>query len=301
MPNASRLIDEVVGLLQTFTSDVSQSTTLAADVAPGDLTFTVSSPAGGIAGLSPGIIEMGTELIYCDSVGSDGTATISGWGRGMQSTTPAIHLAGTRVISQPAFPRFWVLEAMNETISRIFPQVFAVAVSDFTTTYPSVTYDLPDEAEWVLDARWQPPTGTGYWQAVKRWRMGQGGTSVLGDPGVSVDVADSMTPGCPIEFTCASQPSPLVSESDDFVSTTGLAAGIRDVIVLGAAASLTTSQELSRLEQTSIEQQDRARLVAPSAALTSSRFLEQKFQARLKEETMSLRRRYPLRLTGAWV
>lgn len=301
MPNASRLIDETLGLLQSFTSDIEQSTTLNAPITSTALTFQVISPAGGIAGLSPGIIEMGTELIYCDSVAADGTATIAPWGRGYDNTTAAGHAAGVRVTSQPSFPRFWVLEAINETIQRVFPSVFAVTVNDFTTTYPQITYDLDDGVQWVLDARWRPPSGIGYWQAVKRWRMGTGGTAVSGDPGVSVDVADALMPGCPIEFTCAGVPSPLVTESDDFVLTTGLGVGMRDVIVTGAAAQLTTSQELSRLQVSTIEQQDRARLVAPSAALTSSRFLEQKFQSRLKEETMSLRRRYPLRVTGAWL
>lgn len=301
MPNASRLIDETLGLLQSFTQDIEQSTTLNADITDTDLAFTVTAPSGGLSGLSPGVIEMGTELIYCDSSDGTGNATIPAWGRGYDNTTAAAHAAGVRVTSQPSFPRFWVLEAINETIQRVFPQVFSVKVNSFTTTFPTITYDLPEDAQWVLDARWQPPTGTGYWQAVKRWRMSTGGTNVAGDPGVSVDVSDYVIPGSPIEFTCASIPSPLTLETDDFVAVTGLPIGMRDVIVTGAAAQLTTSQELSRLQMFTIEQQDRARLVAPSAALTSSRFLEQKFLARLKEETMALRRRYPARLSGSWV
>jgi hypothetical protein len=301
MPNASRLIDETLGLLQSFTQDIEQTTTLGADIGASDLSFNVLSATGGLSGLSPGVIEMGTELIYCDSVDATGHATIPAWGRGYDNTTAAAHAAGTRVTSQPSFPRFWVLEAINETIRRVFPRTFAVSVSTFTATFPVITYDLPDTAQWVLDARWQPPTGTGYWQAIKRWRMGTGGTTVVGDPGISVDVADYVIPGSPIEFTVASMPSQLVNDTDDFEATTGFATSMRDVIVTGAAAQLTTSQELSRLQMFTIEQQDRARLVAPSAALTSSRFLEQKFLARLQEETMALRRRYPVRLTGGWV
>jgi hypothetical protein len=75
---------------------------------------------------------------------------------------------------------------------------------------------------------------------------------------------------------------------------------MRDVLVLGAVAQLLPSQELSRLQMSSVEQQNRSGLVAPSAALTSSRYLEQKFQVRLQEERRSLQRLYPPRLTGVW-
>jgi hypothetical protein len=193
-----------------------------------------------------------------------------------------------------------VLEALNETISRIFPQIFVAKKQTFTTTFPVVTYDLPDDAEFVLDVKWQPPTGTQYWQQVRRWRLANGGSTVLGDPGVSMDVGDRLMPGRPMVVTYASPATPFATETDDF-TVTGLPTGLRDVLVLGAASQLTESQELSRLQTFSIEQQDRARLVAPSAALTASRFLEQKFQARLKEETVSLRRKYPPRIVREWV
>ena len=302
-PNAGRLVDETLGLLQSFSQDTEQVTTLAGDIAADATAFTVSTVRSGQMGISPGVIEIDSELIYCSAVDNDGTGSVPAWGRGYDGTTAAAHSAGARVTSQPTFPRNWVLNALNEAIGRVFPDIFVPRVATLTTTAPasSVTYDLPEDAVWVIDARWQPPTGNSYWEAVRRWRPSRGGTTVTGDPGVSVDVGDYMTPGRPIEFTYAAAPSTFDSEADDFQAVTGLPLSMRDVIVTAAAATLTTSQELSRLELSSIEQQDRARLVPSSAALTSSRYLEAKYQQRLMEERKALRKKYPIRLNRSWV
>lgn len=301
MPTAAELIDETLGELQAFTDDTQLVTTLTGDIAATDLTFTVDSVRSGTVGISPGVIEIDSELMYATAVDPDGTVTVAAWGRGYNSTIAATHTANSRVTSQPTYPRSWVLKKLNQTVLRVFPELFAVKVVTLTTTVPSVTYDLPDDARWVLDARWQPPTGTSYWQGLKRWRISNGGTTVAGDPGVSVDVADRVIPGRPIEFTYAATPTELATESDDFAGVTGLPESCRDVIMLGAAAALTSAEENARLQLSSIEQQDRARIVQPSAALTTSRFLDQNFQMRLAEEKASLRRRWPARLSWSWV
>lgn len=291
----SKMIAATRGLLQSWSLDEEQSTTLADPMDVDDLTFTVTNPRGIATGLSPGIVEIDSELLYCDSVGQSGAATIVPWGRGYLSTTAVSHAANARVISQPTFPRSKILDEMNQAMMRIFPQVFAVKMFETTTTLPQITYNLPDDAEWVLTGKWQLPDGRLYWKSLQRMRV-----SPAGDDGVTVDVGDFMMPGRPIQFLYAAKPSPLVNETDDFEATTGLNLGIQDVVTLGAASALTVSQELSRLQMSSVEQQNRAQLVAPSAALTSSRYLEQRFQQRLMEERKSLQRLYPPRVNRSW-
>lgn len=303
MPNAARLVDETLGLLLSFGDDTDQATTLATDItSTSSLTFTVTTIRQGLMGITPGIVEIDSELLFVSAISDAGVATVEPWGRGADGTVAATHTAGARVVSSPSYPRAKILDALNETILRVFPTIFVPKVTTLTTTVPVVTYDLPEDAQWVIDARWQPPTGTGYWQSVRRWRGSTGGTTVLGDPGVSVDVADTLIPGQPIEFTYAAKPTILPNETADFETTTGLALSMKDVVITGAAAgNLVTSQELSRLQVSSIEQQNRAGLVAPSAALTSSRYLEAKFHQRLMEERATLRRKYPIRITRSWV
>lgn len=300
------LVDETLGLLQSFTQDTEQVTTLSSALGSGALddpaeafTFTVTDVRSGALGLSSGVVQIGSELMFVTTVDEFGTAVVAPWGRGYLGTTATSHNIGDLVTSQPTFPRTAVLDKINETVLRVFPKIFQAKVTTLTTIAPGITYDLPEDAVSVIDARWLPPTGTGTWVGIDMWRPSRGGTTVAGDPGVSVDVADFMTPGQPIEFTYAAVPTPFTNEQA-VLSSTGLAASMRDVLVTGAASSLTTGAEIARLQQTSIEQQDRARLVPPSAALTTSRFLEQKFQLRLSEEVASLRSRYPIRLRRTW-
>lgn len=299
-PTAGDLVNEVLGLLQGYSADSDQVTTLQSAIGPTDLTFKVTIVRSGAMGLSPGVVEIDSELFYISAVGSDGTATVEPWGRGYNSSVAASHAAGAKVTSFPTYPRVKVLDAINEAVARVFPSLFVPAVYATTTTYPQITYNLPDTAEWVLGARWLPPNGIGVWKSIRRSRTEQ----TLGqtpDLGVTVDIADTVLPGQPIEFTYAKRPTLLAAESDDFVAVTGLPVSTRDLIIWGAAGGdLVASQELSRLQTSSIEQQNRAGLVGPDSALTSSRYLEAKYQLRLREEIAALRRRYPVRLGRSW-
>lgn len=300
MPTCGQVIDETLALLQSWSLDQSQSTTLTSPILSTDLTFPYDTAANIATGISAGMVEIDRELIYVENV--DGTnATVPAWGRGYRSTTAAAHSAGARVISQPTFPRQKTLDGLNQMFERIFPRIFAVRSFETTTTQPIITYDLPDDAQWLLKARWQVPDGRLYWQDVRRWRMSSGGGTQFGDTGITVDVADYMQPGRPIQFLYAAKPTPLVNETDDFVTVTGLNGGLVDVVELGAATQLVTALELSRLQVSSIEQQNRSQLVAPSAALTSSRYLDTRFQERLEEERKALQRLYPPRITREWM
>lgn len=301
MTTVAKLIDKTKGLLQGYGLDEEQSTTLAAPgLADVGLQFNVTQARGVATGASPGILELGSELVYAETVSQDGVVTIASWGRGYLNTTATSHLAGIRVVSQPAFPRSKVLDALNSVLERIFPDLYAVKQTELTTTLPIITYALPTDARFMLTARWQVPDGRQYWQTVKRWRMSPGGGTHFGDQGVTVDIGDAMLPGRPLQVIYAAKPGMLAAEADDFATVTGLEESIEDVVCLGAASLMTVSQELSRLQMSSVEQQNRAQLVAPSAALTSSRFLEQRYQQRLMEERKALQRRYPPRITGVW-
>lgn len=304
MPTAGAMVDEMLGMLQSWSQDADQVTTLAASLGASDVAGQVTTSRGVATGLSPGQIEIDRELMYVDSV-TPGTPnasfTITPWGRGYRSTTATTHASGAKVTSQPTFPRQKLLDQMNQTINRVFPDIFATGSVELTTTVPQITYALPADAQWVLGIKWLVPDARNYWKSVLRWRVSPGGGTLQGDTGITVDVADMMMPGQPIQFLYAYAPTPMVNESDDFVTTTGMGASLVDVIELGAAAKAVSALELSRLQTSSIEQQNRSQLVAPSAALTSSRFLDQEYQTRLMEERQALQRLYPPRVTREWI
>lgn len=299
--SCAQVIEETLGLLQSFSLDEAQSTTLGVSMTNTDASFTVTATRGLATGISVGVIEIDQELIYCDSIDAAGVCTVPAWGRGYLGTTAASHTSGARITSQPLFPRSWILQALNETLDRVFPEIFVPKSFESTTTIPRITYDLPADAQFVLRAAWQEPGPTKYWRTVRRLRMTPGGGTQIGDTNRSADVGDDVFPGRPIQFVYAASPGHLVAETDDFETATGLQTGMIDVIALGAAAGYPTiSQELSRLQMSSVEQQNRSGLVAPSAALTSSSLLDRKFTQRLSEERASLRRLYPPRVNGVW-
>lgn len=302
--SCAALIDETLGILESWSSDEDQATTLAADMGPGDLSFTVTDVRGTVVGISTGLVEIEQEMLYVQDVDNDGTCTLPAWGRGYKSTSPASHAAGTRVVSQPSFPRSKILDAMNRALERMFSGgLFAVKSFESTTTVPTLTYDIPDDAQRVLAARWLVPDGRGYWQAVKRIRTWPGGGTLPGDGlnGVTADVADYMPPGQPIQFLYAAKPDALLDESDDYETTTHMPPGTRDLVTLGAAVALLPALELSRLQTASVEQQNRNGLVAPSAALTATRALEALYEQRLAEEVKAQQQLYPPRITGSWL
>lgn len=299
--NLGRMIDEVKGLLQSWSSDEEQSTTLKTTIGSGDVSLTVTQPRGTATGISPGIVEIETELLYCDTVSADGTVTVVPWGRGYLHTTPAVHLAGARVVSQPTFPRQKVIDAINQTLARVYPRVYAVKAFETVATQPVITYDVPDNCQRVLSAKWLRTGARQYWQDVEMVRQPQaGGGTHAGDTGVTVDIGDRMTPGQPLLITYAAKPGFLVNETDDFETVTGLDISIEDVVTTGAAVAMLAALEMSRLQTSSVEQQNRSALVAPSAALTSSRFLDQRFITRLGEERKALQELYPPRILRRW-
>lgn len=300
MATCGLLLDEVLGKLESWSLDEEQATTLAAPMTAGGTTFTVTSARSVALGISSGIIEIDSELMYVSNV-SGTSVTIEPWGRGYKNTVPAAHNAGARVVSQPLFPRSKILDAVNQTLGRVFPELYAVTTYETTSTLPVRIYPLPAGSQWLIDARWQVPNGTKTWQSLKWWRVDPGGGTQFGDgPGITVELGDAIPSGRPLAFRYASAPGLFTAEADVYKTVTGLPDSTRDVIVLGTASALVQSQELSRLQVSSVEQQNRSQLVAPSAALTSSRYLEQAFQQRLKEERQSLQRLYPPRIQWKW-
>lgn len=300
MTTAGALIDEVKGMLQGWSISEEQSTTLSGDMGSLDLTFQVTESRGVAVGASAGIVEIDLELMYVSKIDTaSNTATVVPWGRGYLSTTAAEHLDGSRVISQPTYPKQVLFNAINAAILRVYPQLFQVKVVNTTANAASFTYALPSDCERVIDIRWQLPTAAQEWRGVRGWRMSAGGAT--GDSSRSVDIADPMIQGRPIEIRYAARPSVFTSLTDDFVTVTGLTASAKEVIALGAAIDPTISQELARLQTSTIEQQNRAALVQPSAAQIASQGLEQKYERRLAEESNSLRQLYPPRPHRTWL
>ena len=216
---AASLIEKTRGYLQGA-SDEDQSSTLVTVLDNNDLTFTVNPARGLATSMSAGLIEIGTELIWCDGIAVDGTCTIPPWGRGFRGTTAAAHSVGDRIVSQPRYPRQWTLDEINVAINRVFPNVWVVKHYNTVTTTPQITYDVPNDFEWVLKAEWMVPDGRNYWRDVTYLRSNEGGRPITSDnspdKGITLDMAEQVQPGQPFHIAYAAQPTLLSAETDDF-------------------------------------------------------------------------------------
>ena len=283
MPTAGALIDQVIAQLHGWGATRDRFSYLSANIGPTDSTFNVDATAGPAIGVSPGPVEIDSEQIYVISVDQgSGTCTVGGGnaGRGFSDTTPASHLDGAKVVSNPKFPRVWVLQQLNDIIGGLYPQLFKVDTFVTTVTYPSNTYSLPVQPPLrVLDVQWQNPLGN--WERCYSYELDPyDGTLRLGGGPML---------GRPLRIAYSSEPSPFTQESDDFVGVTGLPISCADVLTLGVVAKQAPGLDLARAQ---ISPVDPARPVPAGAAVAAAKYIMAMYQDRLKNEGASLRKQY---------
>jgi len=300
------IADRIRAELRTWTSDEDQSTTLNTNINNSALTFQVTPVRDLVLGVGAGIVEIDQELIFISNIATDGTCTVPPWGRGYRSTVAVSHSVGAQVRTRPPFPYSKIYDEMNTVLDRIFPDIYVIKHYNSTTTIPQITYDLPNDAQWVLKAEWQVPDGRNYWQQARHLRMSAGGRPTTTsdnnpDKGVTVDVADRMMPGRPIHFEYAAMPTDLTGvPGEDFETQTGLSSSIIDVVIWGAAASMAASLEAVRMQLATAEQQARGQYIQGGTALNTSKYFEDRYQLRLKEERESLQQLYPPAIQMVW-
>lgn len=294
-PTCGDLLDEIKAQLHGWGSTQDRITPLSADIGPTDTTFQVDYTFGQSVGITPGVVEIDSEQLYVVNADPDtGTCTLArGFGRGYSDTTPASHTAGASIVSRPKFPRIWLLKQINEVIGSVYPSLYAVNKYQTVVTYPSNTYTLPNTNGTpmsVVDCQWQDPIGN--WHKCFSYTIDPYDATFRLDSGAMI--------GRPLRVIYVTQPREFVAETDDYVTATGLPLSARDVLTLGVVANQLPGLDISRAQVSSVEQQDRSRVVPPNAGITASKYVEALFQNRLQNEAESLRRQYRPRMARSF-
>lgn len=288
---AGGLVTEVSRMLHGYSNTQDRITPLAKAITDSDTTFTVSFASGQSVGISTGPVEIDGEQLYVTAVDNNtGICTLAdGFGRGYNSTTPTAHAAGASVASRPKFPRADIFRTMNEVIGGLYPQVHAVQTYQSVIQWPNNTYVISPTPEFVIDAQWRDPIGR--WIACPSYVLDPfDGTFRLAPDGMI---------GQPLRVLYAAQPATFTSEADSF-TVTGLPASCADLLTIGTAARMVPTMDIARAQNTSVEASQRAQLVPQFAGVSAAKYLEAKFQDRLKNEAESLRKRYRTRLVRTW-
>lgn len=290
MTSAGDLVTEAITQLHGFGGTQDRITTLAADMTASASTFLVDYTATQALGITAGVVEVDSEQMLTATVDpNSNTVTLARLGRGYNGTTATAHVTGAKVITRPRFPRYWVLQQMNEVIGSLFPDIFAVNTATMTVTYPNNTYTLPSVPQFVIDAQWQDPIG--------RWRKS---FAYAVDPfDGSFRLGDGAMIGRPLRVIYATEPRTFAAETDDF-SVTGLPTSCADLVVLGAVAKIASALDISRAQINSVEQAQRATLVPPGTGQNAAKWLTANFEQRLMNESQSLKTLKRVRLVRSF-
>jgi hypothetical protein len=296
------MIDEVLINLAGYTFQQDRATHLTSAVTT--TTSTSASPLvlslGSTDSVGKGIVEIDEELLWVDSFDRvANTATVSPYGRGYLGTTAATHAADTKVTISPTFPRFTIKRAINDTIRSLGATIFAVKSTTFTYNAVQNTYAFNDlNIKNILSLSWQDIGPSQEWVPIRRWDFDSVADSTAFGTGaqtVTIGV-DSPMPGRTVKVIYATDPVAFTTNSQDYVTQTGLPESTRDVAILGAAYRLLSFLDPARASQVSpqADETDSKRPYGASQSATKQLFAL--YTQRLNEEVKAHQQNYPPRV-----
>lgn len=294
MTTFNDMVDEVLLNLAGYTMRQDRLTYLTSAVTS---TSGLSVNIASVDNVARGLIEIDEELLFVDSVNRPASSlVISPFGRGYQGTTAATHALNARVTIAPTFPRIAVKRAINDTIKAVYPQLWGTGNYTFSYSPATNTYSLPSNAEGILAVSYQTIGSTKEWAPIRAWRHDPMANTTAFTSGNTISIYSGVEPGRTIQVTYTKEASPLVNNSDDFVTVSGLPLSTKDVIIYGAAYRLISFVDPSRLTFTSAEADEADRTKPIGSGSNAARFIFSLYQQRLQEEAGRLKGKFPVRL-----
>jgi hypothetical protein len=293
MPSFSDLVDETLIALSGYTQRQDQSTYLTAAMTDTQLTMTVSDAAV----LSKGLIEVGDELMWVESFDrATNVATIAPYGRGFRSTQKAPHSIGDRVTISPSFPKDVIRKQLNNAVTGVFPDLFGVFYTTFSFISSQNTYELPSEADEILQVMWQTTGPTQEWLPVRQYSINKNAYVGTFNTGKTISVYDGIVPGRTVHVVYSRQPQEMYLSSDDFEDVTYLPAYAKEPVVLGAAYRVAGYLDVSRLpgQTAEVDQIDQQSPIGSGGTVTRALF--QLYQQRLTVASKRQQEDFPIRI-----
>ena len=299
--NLSQMIDEVVLNLAGYTFQQDRATYLKTAV-----TTTTSSSAsplilslGSTENVGKGIVEIDEELLWVDSFDRiSNTATIAPYGRGYLGSTAATHTADTKVTISPTFPRNVVKRAINDTIRSLGASIFAVKSTSFTFNAAQSTYAFNNlNIKNILTVSWESIGPSKEWVPIRKWDFDSTADSgAFGSGAQTITLGSAPIPGRSVRIVYATDPVAFTSNSEDYVTQTGLPESTRDVVILGTAYRLLSFLDPARASQVSPQADETDSKRPYGASQSATKQLYALYSQRLQEETKSQQKNYPPRV-----
>lgn len=286
MATLQQLAQRVKHLMEGYSEQQQQYTYLTAPIGTSDLTLSVADATQ----VSRGEIEInGLELAYVNTLSRPAnTVSILPTGRGWAGSTAVSAGANSPIENNPLFPYVRIVEAINDTIDRLYPDLFAIGTTKITKLSVVYNYALPAAAEEVISVRYQIIGPSQVYPWMRRWRFdGQASTTTF-PTGKSIELLEDVTPGREMVVTYMQEPTELVNPTDDFAGVTGLPSTAQELVVYGACELLAPGLEGPRLLLNAAEVSERATAVPPGSASKISQYFHQLYENRLQEERRKL-------------
>jgi hypothetical protein len=293
MPSFSDLVDDTLIALSGYTQRQDQATYLTSAMTDSQTTLVVSDAST----LSRGLIEVGDELMWVDSFDrTTNTATLAPYGRGFRSTQKAPHNIGDRVTISPSFPKDIIRKQLNNSVTGLFPDVFGVYYTTFNFISSQNTYELPSEADEILQVTWQTTGPTREWLPVRQYAINKNAYVGTFNTGKTISVYDGIVPGRTVHVVYSRQPQEMLLASDDFEDVTLLPSYAKEAVVLGAAYRMASFMDVGRLpsQAAEVDQIDQQSPVGSGGTVTRALF--QLYQQRLSVASKRQQEDFPIRI-----
>lgn len=295
MTTLSDLVEEVVADLNQYTTNQERTGTFTSWEEDAGLNKVGVNLADISSDLNNARVELETgELVYVTSYSlSESTTLCPAWFRGqMGSPQNDTVAANSRVIVNPAWPRYQVARKIVEGIHAISQDLFAVGETEITLQPIPANYELPDDVEGILLVEVIAYGPSEQHVPIKRWSLDSKNpdgkkylrVDPLGVAGWTMRVTYRKTP-------VALDPADLSSDW----SLTGLPASATDLPVLYAKSNLILGADAAKAQQQTVEQGERQRTLQGWSPTATSRRWQELFASRLADERRKLRDRFPVR------
>lgn len=302
----SNMIDEVLINLAGYTFQQDRSTYLTSAVTT--TTSTSASPLvlslGATDSVGKGIVEIDEELLWIDSYDRvANTATVSPYGRGYLGSTAATHTADSKVTIAPTFPRYSVKRAINDTIRALGANIFSVKSTTFTFNAAVSTYAFANlNIKNILTVSWQTIGPTKEWQPIRRWDFDASanpeafGYTSGTDQVQTITLGEAPISGRTVKIIYATDPVAFTTNSQDYITQTGLPESTRDVVILGTAYRLLSFLDPARAAMVSPQADETDSKRPYGASQSATKQLYALYTQRLNEETKAQQQNYPPRV-----
>lgn len=292
MSTLQEMVDYIRHSLSGYDSQADQVTELVAGIDTDDLTLTVDSTTGA----GPGLVEIDMELIKVKSVNqTNSTMAAFTFGRGYRSTVPASHAAGAEVRINPAWPASTVARAINDTITELYPDVYAIVIEtqEIPADFGPITLD--GDPAGVIAVFIEDDSITDGWIREDRWDF----NADRSDVGRDLRIGGPWQPGTTVKVVYAARPglfSLTGSMTQEFSTETGLDARLEPLVQLGVMYRLAPAFDVARLPFLGAEARTDGESRPSNGGASSARLLYSMFQQRLQQEAMVLAKEHPIRL-----